>query len=153
MIHGMGLMDYIYEHTWHGLPPRHEITAEQRLWAAILWGGVLPFVIVLIMVWRLGPVEIETVARAACTGILLQVLLLIPPVGRHIYLLVLRIFSIVGFFVSHTLLILFFYLVITPTGFCMRLAGRDALHQRNRLGPTWNRRKPNRDRKRFYRMF
>jgi hypothetical protein len=148
----MSFKDYIYEHTWHNLPSRDEITTEQRLWAAILWGELLPLVIALIMTWKTGSIVLGTVARIICISVVFQALLLIPPTGRFLYLLILRIFSLVGFIVSNTILTLFFYLVITPVGFFMHLKGRDVLRQGSGSGPFWHKRGPRKDRKRFYRM-
>ena len=61
----------------------------------------------------------------------------------------------IGYVVSHTLLILLYYLVITPIALVFRLIGRDAMSRTlDREAPTyWIKRTPPADARRYFRQF
>lgn len=61
----------------------------------------------------------------------------------------------IGFVVSNTLLIVLYFLVITPISLIFRLIGRDALHRKfDRAAATyWIERNPVTDMKRYFRQF
>lgn len=63
-------------------------------------------------------------------GVSLAIAALIPKLGRVAYLGVYLPTSILGYFVSHVVLALMFFLVITPLGILLRLTGKDLLQQR-----------------------
>ena len=63
-------------------------------------------------------------------GASLAIAAIIPGLGRVAYLGVYLPTSIIGYFVSHVILILMFFLIITPLGFALRLMGKDPLQQR-----------------------
>lgn len=52
---------------------------------------------------------------------------LVPPLFRSIYRLWIQFSVILGYFVSRILLTIIFFLVITPTGFIMKLVGKDPM--------------------------
>jgi len=61
----------------------------------------------------------------------------------------------IGWTVSHVMMAIVFYLVLTPIGFIMRLCGRDPMHRRRDRSATtyWTPRTPSRDVKRYFRQF
>jgi hypothetical protein len=62
--------------------------------------------------------------------------------------------SPIGWSVSAVLLGVVYFLVITPIGVCMRLAGRDPMQRGFHAGPTyWEAREATEDRRRHYRQF
>ncbi len=147
----MNPLRFIREHIWSMLP--EVITDKQRLWAAVLWGDLL----LGFGLWRgwdalaAGRPPGAAALALVVGGFALQVLLLIPPVGRAIYRAILRVFSIVGFVLSSILLTVFFYLVVTPMGLGLRLMGKDLL---DRAGPpAWKPHTGRTDRRRYYRLF
>ena len=78
----------------------------------------------------------------------------IPGLGRIVYLVVYLPTSVVGFFMSHLLLALIFFLVFTPIGLLLRLAGKDLL----RLRPSgrnagWIRKDSGKEPESYYHQF
>jgi hypothetical protein len=61
----------------------------------------------------------------------------------------------IGFVVSHVVMAVVYYLVVTPIGLVMRVLGHDPMHRRfDPETPTyWIERQPVRDPKRYYRQF
>lgn len=88
---------------------------------------------------------------------------LVPPLAGMIWLPVLRWCYIsltiltfpIGFVLSHVVLAIVFYLVITPIGLIMRAAGRDPMSRPlDRAARSyWVRREPPADLKRYFRQF
>jgi len=81
----------------------------------------------------------------AVPGIALMVLgAALPAALKYVYLAWMSAAFVVGFVVSHVILTLFFYLVITPTGLLARLLGRDFLHLHldRKAASYWVRRPP-----------
>jgi len=83
------------------------------------------------------------------------VLWLIPQIAKPFYIVWYFIASCMGFVMGNTLLSAFYFLVITPFGLIMRLAGRDPLKKKfNRTTPTyWRDAEKVVDLKRYYRQF
>lgn len=63
-------------------------------------------------------------------GIALAVCRLIPPLFRAIFHFWVGFSVVLGYFVSRILLTIIFFLVLTPTGFIMRLLGKDPMDRR-----------------------
>jgi hypothetical protein len=63
-------------------------------------------------------------------GVALAVCRLIPPLFRAIYHFWVGFSVVLGYFVSRILLTIIFLLVLTPTGFIMRLLGKDPMDRR-----------------------
>lgn len=61
---------------------------------------------------------------------------LIRPLRVPLYLAWMRIFFPLGWFVSHTIVAVIYYLVVTPIGLLMRLFGRDPMQRRLDSGAT-----------------
>jgi hypothetical protein len=63
-------------------------------------------------------------------GALLSVTRLIPPLFRSIFRFWVRMSVILGYFVSRILLTIIFFIVITPTGFIMKIVGKDPMERK-----------------------
>jgi hypothetical protein len=63
-------------------------------------------------------------------GLALGFCRLIPPLFRTIYHFWVGLSVVLGYFVSRILLSIIFFLVMTPTGFIMRLMGKDPMDRR-----------------------
>jgi hypothetical protein len=129
---------------------RNPSGASLRLFSAawILFGGWGGY-----MAWRVGATTLaDTIwATVAITGI---AGLVSPPSIRPIFIgLSIAAFPI-GFVVSHVILGVVFYLVMTPIGLCMRLAGRDPLERRRDPGAKsyWKTREGNRPATDYFRQ-
>src|SRR5437763_14449096 len=88
-------------------------------------------------------------------ALLLIVGLLLPAPARAFHNAWMRFASALGYVNSRVLLTLMYYLVLTPYGFVMRLAGRDPLRRRGKAGESyWIDRKLTRQtREQFERLF
>lgn len=83
----------------------------------------------LLWAWRAN--EIATGSIVLWTiGVVLAVAAFVPGLGRVAYLSVYLPSSFVGYFVSHIILVLMFFLIITPLGLILRLMGKDPLRQK-----------------------
>ena len=78
----------------------------------------------------------------------------VPRLGRIVYLAVYLPTSIIGYLVSHVMLTLMFFFVITPLAIILRLLGKDVLQQR-RSGnkPAWMPVKGVKNEESYYRQF
>lgn len=148
------MIRFLQERVWAHLPK--EVSLRQRLWASLLWGFALPVFLSGVR-WLIHPGEGFSwgpALGAMRVTVPLAVLLPLPGVGPWVYLAVLRVFSVVGFFISHAFLALIFYAIITPFGVALRLSGRDPLQTRDAGGkPRWSAVSGEFDRRRYYRMF
>jgi hypothetical protein len=77
-------------------------------------------------------------------GAVLAVCRIIPPVFRAIYSVWFGFSIILGYFVSRIILTAVFWLVMTPTGFIMRVAGKDPMDRKIDPGAAsyWKPREP-----------
>ena len=80
---------------------------------------------------------------------------LLPPLRRPIYLGWMKIVYPVGWIVSHLLLALVFYLVLTPTGILLRLFGRSSIDKKGRAGALsfWEERPAEPAPERYFRQY
>lgn len=87
-------------------------------------------------------------------GAALALAALVPGLGRAAYLGVYLPTSILGFFISHIVVALMFFLVFVPVGLLVRLTGHDLLRLRRPGGGTlWTRRPAPRPAASYYRQF
>lgn len=87
-------------------------------------------------------------------GLLLAMAAFVPRLGRVAYLAVYLPTSIIGYFVSHVILALMFFFVITPLGITLRLMGKDLLQQRRQRHKTsWTPIKGVKNDNSYYRQF
>jgi hypothetical protein len=98
------------------------------------------------------PVAIVLFAVGAASGFLSWIA---PRANRPLYLLLLFATYPMGFILSHVVLGLIFYGMLTPFSFVFKLMGRDVLNRRfDRSAESyWIRHKPITDLKRYFRQF
>lgn len=72
-------------------------------------------------------------------GIALFASRFIPPLFRYIFSKWVALSIVIGYFISRILLTLIFFLVITPTGFLMKLFGKDPMDRKidNKVQSYW----------------
>jgi len=77
-----------------------------------------------------------------------------PPVRRHLYLGWMYAAYPIGWTVSHLLLGITFYLVITPVGLLLRILGRDPMSRKPdpSAATYWVEHRPDRDPSRYFRQ-
>ena len=61
---------------------------------------------------------------SAAVGVLAVI---VPPLSKPFYLVWMAVALIMGTIISHLILLIIFYLIITPVGLFMKMIGRDAL--------------------------
>jgi hypothetical protein len=104
--------------------------------------------------WRTGNATAAATIWAAA-GIALGLFVAIPSLRRPMYLAWMYAAFPIGWTVSHVVLAFVFYVVFTPLGVVMRLAGRDPLQCGERLaaGTYWIKRCPAREPASYFRQF
>ena len=132
-----------------------------------LFGGAAAIVFVGIGVWLrygqtfFGVALADSTARTAgwvlwCLAAVCLLLATIAPTAlRPLYLGLSLVGYPVGIIVSLLLMALVYYVILTPIGLAMRLAGRDPLHLRfdPQAESYWTRRHRGHDAKRYFRQF
>lgn len=107
----------------------------------------------LFSVWRAGEITTTSIVLWGI-GVFLAVAAFVPRLGRLAYLGVYLPTSILGYVVSHVILTLMFFLVITPLGIILRLMRKDVLQQRRqRQKSHWTLVKSSRTDDSYYRQF
>ena len=89
----------------------------------------------LLAAWRAGGIGTTSIVLWSI-GVVLAAAAFVPGLGRLAYLAVYLPTSIIGYVVSHILLALMFFIVITPLGIILRLMGKDLLQQQRRKDKT-----------------
>jgi hypothetical protein len=149
----MNPLQFLREHVWSELPL--QASTRQRILAAALWGGAL-LLWAGVKFWRHAhgaqPGSLAWPIVLGVAGAALAAGLLLPASGENIYLIVMRFFSVFGFFLSIMILTVAFYLFVTPLGWALRLGGKDLLDIHGRGKPTWKEHTGRSDRKRYYRL-
>ena len=91
----------------------------------LLVGGVFTFLGLAVLIWARKKANVPYLLTP---GLLLMALgQIFPRALKQVYLFWMTLAMALGFVVSNVLLILFFFLVITPIGLVARLAGKDFL--------------------------
>lgn len=121
------------------------------------FGGLLtPFAGVLggLLWWRFGWSTAAVVIWSIGAGVTL-LFWGVPPLRRPIYVGWVTITFPIGWVLSHAVLGIIYYLVLTPTGLIMRLLGRDPMARRIDPGaPTyWSDAHPPHEPGRYFRQF
>lgn len=104
--------------------------------------------------WRFGTPE--TAFRLWGIGAAVSVLYYaIPPIRKPLYLGWMYAAFPIGWTISHVLLGITYYLVLTPIGLVIRLLGRDPLERRfePQRETYWSRHQPDADPARYFRQF
>jgi hypothetical protein len=103
--------------------------------------------------WRAGGISNGAITLLA-VGVFLGTAAFIPGLGRLAYLAVYLPTSILGYVVSHVVLALMFFLVVTPLGFVLRLLGKDPLQQRRQTKASgWSSIEGDKSEDSYYRQF
>jgi ABC-type uncharacterized transport system permease subunit len=126
-------------------------SAELRRFAISMFVGFS--LLGLFAVWRANGISTGSLVLWG-VGVSLAIAAFVPGLGRIAYLGVYLPTSIVGYVVSHVILILMFFLIITPLGFALRLMGKDPLQQRRLNHKTgWTPIKAVKNEDSYYRQF
>ena len=104
--------------------------------------------------WHFGAPGAARVVWAVGLALAL-VYYLVPPLRMPLYLGWMYLFFPIGFVLSHVVLGVTYYLVLTPIGLLMRLFGRDPMHRRfdPEAESYWIARDPNVASERYFRQF
>ena len=89
----------------------------------------------LLAAWRGGGIRTTSIVLWSI-GVVLAAAAFVPGLGRLAYLAVYLPTSIIGYFVSHILLAVMFFVVITPLAIILRLMGKDLLRQQRQKNRT-----------------
>ena len=107
---------------------RNPTLSQLRLFAAVVfplfWGWVA------FLVWRRAASPRVAVAIAGVAVAISIVGLLSPAFMKRVWIAMMVGLSPIGWVMSHVILGFIYYLVLTPVGLALRLAGRDPLHRR-----------------------
>ena len=126
--------------------------------AELNWFGLLILVFSCILsgllYWKFKSVLTVQIVIGVGAGICL-IYYSIPPLRKPIYLGWLYAAFPIGWTISHTVLLLTYYLLMTPIGLLMRIVGRDTM--RRKLDPNastyWLERKPVASAKSYFRQY
>ena len=111
---------------------RPDASELRRFAVAMLIGFA---VLGLLAAWRAGGIRTASLVLWGI-GVVLAVAAFLPGLGRVAYLAVYLPTSIIGYFVSHVIVALMFFLVITPLAIILRLMGKDLLQQQRQKEKT-----------------
>lgn len=104
--------------------------------------------------WRTGAVLVPRVLWA--TGaVVVALYYAVPPLRRPIFVAWTTLTFPIGWLLTHLVLALIYYLVLTPAGLVMRLAGHDPMRRRFDRGAAsyWDERPPQRESASYFRQF
>jgi hypothetical protein len=105
--------------------------------------------------WRSGMAGVVAGSMVGVATILTAIGWFAPAVLRFVYVTWLIAVSPIGWVISHLVMAVIFYLVLTPIGFIMRVAGHDPMQRR--FDPAaktyWKRRPEQADSRRYFRQF
>ena len=107
---------------------RNPTKSQLRLFAALVfplfWGWVA------FLVYRRAEMPRVAIAIAAVAVVISILGLFSPAFMRRVWIAMMVGLSPIGWVLSHVILAFIYYLVLTPVGLALRLAGRDPLHRR-----------------------
>ena len=129
-------------------------TRREQLQFTAIWMPAFFIVIAAIAYWRFDSPRGAWIAALA--GLLLTAAgLAIPALRRPLYVGFMCASFPIGWTVSHLVLIVVFYLVITPFGIVMRMLGRDPMERRLDSGAStyWTPREQPRDVESWFRQY
>jgi hypothetical protein len=112
-------------------PPKRELRQFAGLWFPVFW-----LIVAGLLYW--GEAPLAAGIAAASVGIILGGIGVANPRFIHpIYLVWMYVAYPIGFVVSHVLLGVIFYGLLTPVGLLMRVVGYDPLQRRLGGAPTY----------------
>ena len=109
-------------------PGRDELRAFGRLLALGFIG--IGLALWLMVRWKSGRWESWPLWLGGTCSVLGSICWAVPSVARPIYVAWFAVGGVIGFCITSLLLIVVFYLVITPVGLILRLLGKDPLERR-----------------------
>ena len=93
--------------------------------------GLIVFCAAIAVVLHVRHAQTVAAAAVSVTGMLLGIVCWsVPSVARRLYVAWMLAFFPVGWIVSHVVLLIVFYAVLTPIGLLLRLCRHDPLHRR-----------------------
>lgn len=116
---------------------------------------IMLLVIGLVLRWRVG-LSTTGVAGLSLAGILVFIASRVSPkLVRPVYVGLIVVGYPIGWVISHVVMLLFYFGIITPVALIFRLFGRDALNRRwNREGKTyWSEHPPCDNVERYFKQF
>jgi hypothetical protein len=130
-------------------PSRSQLRWFAGLWFPAFWG-----LVGFLLYRRLGAGPIPYTVWAAAAAVSVAGLIA-PRFMRWVYLGMMTVTYPIGWTVSNLILMLVYYLVLTPTGVIMRLVGRDPMQRElERDVPTyWVPRETDRSPSRYFRQY
>ena len=130
-----------------------EPSKKDLVWFGVLF-AVFFGVIGTLLTYRWGMPEVGRIVWMVA-GAVLAAYAIIPPLRKPIYLGWIYATLPIGFVVSHTILFITYFGVITPIGLAMRAAGRDPMTRELDKSATsyWRSRPRDVDPKRYFRQF
>ena len=104
--------------------------------------------------WRFDA-EVAPLRLWIAGAVLCAVYYAVPPIRRWMFVGWMYAAFPIGWTVSHLLLLIVYYLILTPVGLILRLTGRDLLDRSIDRGAIsyWTRREAPEDRARYFRQF
>lgn len=153
----MPVIRFLHSKVWVHMPTLDEIERKDLVMASWLWPLVL-LVVAGVRLWaryRGGepPVNVEFWTLAAF-AVLLGISLVTPGIQAHVFLWVLRFFGVIGYVVSNTLILIGFYLCVTPFAVILRLTGKDLLDWRKSgKKPVWRKHRRVPERQAYFKQF
>ena len=148
------MIRFFREHVWSALPA--EVPLRQRRIAALAWPVFLAAFAAFIA-WnreRHGePFGLAPFVLITLAPVLAILLAANERAGIATYRAVMLAFITFGFFVSHIIMTVFFYFIVTPLGFFLRATGKDLIDSRKNAPPQWIENTGIPERRRFYRLF
>jgi ABC-type uncharacterized transport system permease subunit len=128
---------------------RNPSPAELRWFGLIL--GLVIAVVGVALWWRWSAsAGITLWIVAGAIGVLYYAL---PSIRRHVYVGWSYLTFPIGWLITHVLLAIAYYLVLTPTGLVLRLAGRDPMRRRRDVRSNWTAHRPVTDPARYFKQF
>ena len=131
---------------------KKDFSPRELLWFGPLF-GLFAGLVGLVLIRRLNLVGTAQVIWCA-TGVLIAAYYLLPSIRKPTYKAWLYTVFPIGWTVSHTLLGVIFYLVLTPIGLLMKVCGYDPMQRR--FDPSaktyWIDREPTVDYQRYFRQ-
>ncbi|MBI3735601.1 hypothetical protein HY256_03700 [Candidatus Sumerlaeota bacterium] len=144
------MLEYIQKYIWAHLPK--SASRKTLIWSALIWGACLPALAGVFH--HFGRFSETTFKVFLIGGGALGVAQLIPGIGEKVYLAILKISALFGYFIFRIGLTIAFYVVVTPMGWFLRMTGKDPLEEQFKSGqpPKWHPHSGKDDPRRYYRL-
>ena len=137
-----------------GMYANKELSTRQLRWFAGLWWPLMCCAVAGMCYWRRHWTVVAVVVLGA-GAVVSAAGLAWPPVARIVYRILMTLLRPVNWAVSNLVVVVVYYLVITPIGVLARLAGHDPLGIRapKKADSYWRRREPDADPQSCFRQY